>query len=101
MFRAWFAMRPDCPRCGLVFAHEEGYWTGAMMVNLAVTEILFLATFVVFLVATWPDVPWVSLLVLVVMVNVAVPVVFYPFSKTLWVAGDLAFRARDRDPRAR
>jgi len=101
LFATWFTMKDTCPRCELEFAHEEGYWTGAMMVNLAVTEALFLIVFVVSIVAMWPDVNWVAVLVVVVALNVITPIVFYPFSKTLWVAGDLSFRKHDRDPGSR
>ena len=90
-----------CPRCELRFEREEGYWTGAMMINLAVTEAVFLATFVALIVVMWPDVNWGLVLGVVVAANVLVPIVFYPFAKTLWVAGDLAFRTATREPEAR
>ena len=50
LFRRWFTMAERCPRCDLQFEREEGYWTGAMMINLAVTEAVFLATFVLLIV---------------------------------------------------
>lgn len=95
LFRRWFSMVDECPRCELRFASEDGYWTGAMMINLAVTEAVFLAVFVGVMVATWPDVPWTPLLIVVIGAGIVVPVVFYPFSKTSWVALDLAFRRLD------
>jgi uncharacterized protein (DUF983 family) len=98
LFTRWFAMKEACPRCHLVFEHEEGYWTGAMMVNLGVTEALFLVVFVSGLMLTWPDPSWPVILGAVVVVSAVTPILFYPFSKTLWVAGDLAFRSVDRDP---
>ncbi len=92
LFPTWFRMTDRCPRCDLSFEREEGYWTGAVMVNLAVTEVVFLAVFVALIVATWPDPPWALVLAIVVAVNVVVPALLYPFSRTLWLAGDLAFR---------
>jgi ABC-type uncharacterized transport system YnjBCD permease subunit len=65
-----------------------------MMVNLVMTEVVFLALFVGLAVAWWPEPPWTRILVILVSVNLAVPIVFFPFSKTLWVAGDLAVRSR-------
>ncbi len=70
-----------------------------MMINLAVTEAVFLVAFVASIVIMWPDVNWALVLAIVVAANVIVPVLFYPTSKTLWVAGDLAFRAATREPR--
>ena len=93
-------MAGSCPRCRLTYEHEEGYWTGAMLVNLAATLGIFLVVFVGFLVLAWPDVPWTALLIVVVATNVVAPIVFYPYSKTFWVAGDLVFRRADR-PRRR
>lgn len=84
-----------CPRCGLHFEREEGYWLGAMMVNLAVTEMVFVAVLVGMGVAFWPDVPWTTVFIVGVLVTVAVPLFFYPFSKTIWVAGDLLVRPAD------
>jgi len=92
-------MVEDCPGCGLHFEREEGYWTGAMMINLAVTEGVFLVAFIVSIVAMWPDVNWGLVLAIVVAANVVVPIVFYPFAKTLWVAGDMAFRRASGEPR--
>ena len=91
-------MVPDCPRCHLHFAREDGYWTGAMMINLVVTELTFLALFVGLAVAWWPDPPWVRMTFILVAVNLAVPLAFYPFSKTVWVAADLALSSVTGEP---
>ena len=32
LFRHYFSMVPECPRCGLKFDREPGYWTGAIAV---------------------------------------------------------------------
>lgn len=85
-------MLDDCPRCGLHFEREEGYWLGAMMVNLGAAELAFVAVLVGMSVAYWPEVPWIAVFIVSVLVSVAVPLFFYPFSKTIWVAGDLLAR---------
>ncbi len=98
LFARWFGMAPACPTCRLDFEREEGYWTGAMMVNLAVTEGVFLVVFVGLVLATAPDVPWRTVLIVVVALNLALPLVFFPFSRTLWLAGDLALRRAMDEP---
>ncbi len=98
LFERWFRMLPRCPTCGLEFEREEGYWTGAVMVNLAVTEAIFVVVFLAMVLATAPDVQWTTVLVVVVAANVAVPILFYPFSRTMWLAGDLAFRRAVGEP---
>lgn len=100
MFGRWLRMPAGCPTCGLDLVREDGYWTGAVMVNLAVTEVVFVVVFVTLILATAPDVPWGTVLAVVVAANVLVPIVFYPFSRTLWLAGDLAFRHAVREPEA-
>ncbi len=82
-------MVPSCPGCGLHFEREEGYWVGAIIVNTAATEAIFGAILVAVLLSTAPDVPWAPLIVAGVATNGALPVIFYPFSKTLWMALDV------------
>lgn len=98
-----------CPGCGLRFEREEGYWVGAMIVNIAVTELAFAVAFAGGLALFWPDVPWGWLTVVAVAVNAIVPVVFYPYSKTIWMGLDVLLHRMDRqdhdvsgngDPRA-
>jgi uncharacterized protein (DUF983 family) len=87
LFRRWFSLVDECPRCHHRFdRREEGYWTGAMAVNIVVTEALFFVLFVGLLVALWPDPPWLGIGITVGVFNGLFPLVFYPFSKTLWVA---------------
>ena len=93
LFKGWFRMVPDCPYCGLHFEREPGYWVGAVAINTTVIGILFAIVLVAVSAATIPDIPWVTLLLAEVVVMAVGPVVFYPFSKTLWVAIDRAFLA--------
>jgi uncharacterized protein (DUF983 family) len=88
LFTRWFRLAQRCPRCRLEFEHEEGYWVGAMIVNIAVAELAFGVTFAAGLLITWPDVPWGLLTIVCVAVNAAVPLLFYPWSKTIWMAID-------------
>ena len=93
VFVSWFRMCPNCPVCGLHFDREPGgYWVGSYTVNLMVTEAVFAAVFVGFLLATWPAPPWDLVEYLSVGVMVGFPVLFFPFSKTLYIAIDLTFR---------
>jgi hypothetical protein len=73
------------------FERGEGDWTGAVAVNLVVTEVMFGLVLLGGALLTWPDVPWTALMVVAVVLNVVVPIAFYPLSKTVWVAVDLLF----------
>ena len=90
LFHGWLKMVDRCPNCGLFFEREEGYWTGAVGINTIVTELIFAAVLVTVIVWTWPDIPTRPLLIAALVLNGIVPFVFYPFSKTIWVAIDLA-----------
>jgi uncharacterized protein (DUF983 family) len=89
LFPRWFTMLPRCPRCDLDFERGEGFWLGSMAVNLGVTEAAFGIVLVGGIVLTWPDVPWVWLGVVSVLTNIVVPILFFPFSKTIFLALDL------------
>lgn len=91
VFSSYFTLRERCPVCGLGFEREEGYWLGAMVVNLGVTEALFGVLFIGGMLLTWPEVPWTLLLVAGIVLNATVPVVYYPLSKTTWMGIDLFF----------
>jgi uncharacterized protein (DUF983 family) len=96
LFRRWFTLIDECPRCGLRFEREEGYWVGAMSLNIVLAELLFVAILAAGIIATWPDLPVVPLIVVGVAFNIAFPVLFYPLSKTLWMGVDFAFFHRIR-----
>jgi uncharacterized protein (DUF983 family) len=91
LFRSWTRTVDACPRCGLVFEAEEGYWVGAMTLNIVVTEALTVVLLLVGVVLTWPELPVLPLVLIGVGINAIFPIVFYPISKTLWVATDLVF----------
>jgi len=84
-------MVDDCPRCGLHFEREEGYWAGALAINIGVAGAVFIVTFGVALALTVPDVPVAPLLAILIPLMILVPLLGYPFSKTVWVAVDRAF----------
>jgi uncharacterized protein (DUF983 family) len=91
LFRGWFKMVDDCPRCGLHFEREAGYFAGALAINLVLVGGLFTIVFITMLVLTVPDIPVGLTLAVCIPIVALGPIVAYPFSKTLWVAVDRAF----------
>ena len=100
LFRRWFTLIDDCPRCDLHFERESGYWTGAMAVNITVAGGIFAVAFIAMLAFTIPDVPVAALLAVFVPIMIVLPIAFYPFSKTIWMAFDRAV-LQQLDPRER
>ena len=84
-------MRDDCLGCGLHFEREPGYWVGAMIINTIVIFATFLLSFGGLVLFTWPDVPWTTVLIATLLINLVVPTVFYPLSKTVWLASELSW----------
>ncbi len=92
LFASWFTMRARCPICELALEREEGYFLGAMLINLVVAELLFAAGLVLVIVATWPTPPWDALWIGSIAGMILAPLALYPFSKTTWLALDLLVR---------
>jgi len=105
LYESWFRMRERCPGCGYLFEREEGFFLGAYTINLGITEGLLVVVGVIpciaYLAAN-PGASAIPFLLAGLAVAVVAPVVFYPFSRTLWSAIDLLIRpVRAREPRDR
>ena len=71
---------------------EQGYVVGAYMFNIIAAELLFALVAAGVLAATWPSPPWTALQWGGAALMILAPIACYPFSKTLFLAFDLAFR---------
>ena len=90
IWRSWFNLEESCPQCHYRFEREEGYWVMAIIVNTAIVEAIFAVFFVGGLIASWPEIDWAYLLGTALVTNAILPFLFFPYSKTLWMALDLA-----------
>jgi uncharacterized protein (DUF983 family) len=90
LFTGYFHLKPDCPRCRLHFEREPGYFAGALAVNIIATGGVFAIVFIALVAVTVPNVPVLPLLAVLVPIAVIGPIVYYPFSKTVWIAIDRA-----------
>ena len=95
IFSGYFSLRDHCPSCSYSFERESGYWVGAMTVNMAFAEVMFLVAFLAVVLATMPDIEWGPLLIVGLVTNGLVPVILYPYSKSVWMAFDLYFHRLD------
>jgi uncharacterized protein (DUF983 family) len=86
LFRRWFKMNEQCPVCGFHFEREEGYFTGAMAVNLIIAEVLLTAAVIPLALQPWISLLW--LFVFGVVLSVSFPLLFYRHSKALWMSID-------------
>jgi O-antigen ligase len=68
------------------------FWIGAYVFNLTIGELLAIGIPILWVISTWPDPPWGGVEALAAVLCVVLPIVFFPFSRTLWLAWDLSFR---------
>lgn len=86
VFRAPFQVRHHCPACGALFQREEGFFVGAIMVNVVATEGAVMLAFGLCLLTLGGG----GTLTLPALFAVALlfPVLFYHHAWSLWLAGD-------------
>jgi uncharacterized protein (DUF983 family) len=90
-FRGWFAKEDRCRTCGISWQRGyEGFELGAMTISAIVCLGTLIVTLVIAIVVTWPDLPVVPLLAILGVGALALPVLMYPISYTLWQGIDLA-----------
>ncbi len=90
---SWFRESPSCPVCGFRLDRSEpGYWLGSYNVNLGVTLLVVTVAIVVAIAVEWPSPHWQAITVGAVITAVVLPVVLFPFTKTLYLALDVLFR---------
>ena len=97
LFRQWVRMVPSCPRCGLVFGRIPGHWLGSWFLNICVVQTAVVLILIIGVAATWPEPPMWTIGSAVALAAVIVPLYFFPFSRTIWTAIDLAMRPLEFD----
>ncbi len=78
-------MYERCSYCGWSFEREEGYWTGAMAINLVVTEVVVAIGVIPPAVLQAPLLP---LLTIGISATILLPILLYRHSKSFWMALD-------------
>ena len=76
-------MNEPCPRCGLRFEREPGYWTGAMLASYA----LGVPVLVLIVAALWLLTGWDIVLVLIVgdVLFLAAAPFIWRYSRVVWL----------------
>src|SRR6516165_5782409 len=86
IFKGWIKTYERCPVCHFVFEREPGYYTGAIAVNLVVSELLITAIAVPL--AASQSVSLTVLIVLGCTLPWLLPLIFYRPTKSLWMSFD-------------
>ena len=94
LFRHWLKLKDHCPTCGLALERGErsDFWIGAYVFNLAIGELFAIGIPIIWMIASAPHQPWTQIEILALVLCLGLPLLFFPFSRTLWLAWDLSFR---------
>lgn len=92
LFRNWFRMEERCRTCGLATDRVVGHWIGAVGINTIVSFGALAVVLVLSLILTYPEIQVAPVLGAALATAVLVPVIFWPFSQTLWTAIDIMMR---------
>jgi uncharacterized protein (DUF983 family) len=86
IFTRWLKMAAQCPRCGFVFERQEGHFIGAVGLNTVITAVALMASIIVGLVLSSPDLAVVPVLVVALSIAILLPVIIHPLCRMLWTA---------------
>jgi len=86
LFVGWFRMHPQCATCGLRYEREQGYFVGAIYVNYAMTAVVSLGTAIALDVVVGIGI--VTQLAIAITLAALVPLVFFRYARSLWLAID-------------
>ena len=92
-FISWFKTQDHCRGCKLLWQRNtQGFALGALAINFVLTGGALIATLVIGVVTSYPDLAIFELLVSTVGVTLFVGIFGYPISYTTWLAVDLIMR---------
>jgi uncharacterized protein (DUF983 family) len=94
LYRAPFRMHTHCDYCGLIYEREQGYFVGAIYINVIATESLLLGALLIYTLITG-NISQTILTVLIVLA-LTLPLVFFHHSRSLWLCVDYILNPRER-----
>jgi uncharacterized protein (DUF983 family) len=86
IYQAPLQVKHHCTHCGLVFQREQGYFTGALYINLLVAEFSVLLTFVICLLVGVENTD--RMFAILLAMGVLMPLLFFHHSRSLWLCFD-------------
>jgi uncharacterized protein (DUF983 family) len=81
-----FHIRHHCPLCRGLFKREEGFFVGAIMVNVVTTEVAIIFIYLACLLAT--NLKDESIIAILFVFGLLFPVAFYHHSWSIWLGFD-------------
>jgi uncharacterized protein (DUF983 family) len=94
IWKSYMTLKDHCPNCGYEFRREGGYFLGGYALNLIVAEFIAMGVLVALLV--WTDWEWWEIELVALPLAIGLPILFFPYSRSLWMALDLTFTRRNQ-----
>src|SRR2546423_84659 len=85
IFQRPFKVRHHCPSCGALFQREEGFFVGAITINVVTTELIILVLYLVCLLTIGN---YQLILTVLFIAGLLFPVAFYHHSWSIWLSLD-------------
>src|SRR6266542_3996413 len=86
ILRVPFRIREMCSSCGVQFKREEGFFVGAILVNVVATEVAIIGTYLVCLLLVGSH--YETILVVLFTIALVFPIAFYHHSWSIWLSFD-------------
>ncbi len=86
IFAGFFKTYERCPVCAFIYEREPGYYTGAVAINLIITELLIVIIAVPIAASRAVSIPVMA--VMGVTLPILLPLLFYRPAKSLWMSVD-------------
>jgi uncharacterized protein (DUF983 family) len=93
-----FKIKDQCSSCAVMFNREEGFFVGAILVNVATTELAILSVYLICLPIISNNIQLV--LTILFIVALAFPVAFYHHSWSVWLSFDHLVESLPKPPSA-
>ena len=92
-----FKIKDECPACGSQFKREEGFFVGAISINVVMTELFILVLYLI-------SMPFIgsyyqTVLTILFIVALIFPIAFYHHSWSLWLSFDHLVETLPKDPK--
>ena len=86
LYRSLFKMEEYCSYCNLRFEREQGYFVGAIYINVLATEFLLIPIYFICILF----IPSIAQMIntVLALLAVALPILFYHHSRSLWLSFD-------------
>lgn len=94
LFRSFFGMNPACPDCGYVYEREDGYYIGAIYINMVVTLSIIVIGY--YLLDGYAGLTLLTQFIVWGLFSAFFPLLFFRYSRGIWINLDYFFTAGER-----